>query len=210
MKLVFAIPTIIRADLLAESLQDLAQRVHAFSGLVLVDNGWQTFHLPETLKPITLIVKAGRNLGVAGSWNLASDIAFHTLKADYVVHLNDDIVLGQDPEDIKRELLRNGEPDLMIGPFHWCAFALKCGVFESIGKFDVAFFPAYYEDRDFLYRAKLGKLGVVGNAKSLDPFHKRNASSGGEQVGPRDHYMKKWGGVPGSERFTIPFDGVSP
>lgn len=94
------------------------------------------------------------------------------------------------------------------------------------GRFDQLFAPAYFEDSDLYYRLKLA--GVEEEIVPARYYHELTAGpNGGCFVGcistmadPErwkrhrriiqrngDRYLAKWGGKPGEERFTVPFDG---
>lgn len=86
---------------------------------------------------------------------------------------------------------------------------------DAIGGFDTAFTPAYFEDSDYFRRVRLANLGSVfldevlvehdrSRTSRVDPQIAREAEAVGARN--RDLYIRKWGGPPGSERFTRPYD----
>jgi len=98
-------------------------------------------------------------------------------------------------------------------------FAVKRKTIEKVGLFDEAIYPAYFEDNDFHYRLKLEKLhGYCVHASvyfhygsrtaKIDPDFKAYLDA--RYVKNREYFVRKWGGEPGKEKFTEPFDGNGP
>jgi len=90
----------------------------------------------------------------------------------------------------------------------------KKGVFDRIGYIDVNFYPAYYEDNDYVRRAINAETPscTVNNAVYFHFWSRTiHQETGGSthryfQMN-RNFYILKWGGDFGKERFTLPFDG---
>ncbi len=88
-------------------------------------------------------------------------------------------------------------------------------VFEKIGYIDVNFYPAYYEDNDYVRRAV--NAGVTNSCRVLNSiyfhFWSRTLHQGTGGSNPsyfhenRTFYMRKWGGDFGYELFDEPFNG---
>jgi GT2 family glycosyltransferase len=85
---------------------------------------------------------------------------------------------------------------------------------ERLGCFDENFYPAYCEDQDYARRAALAGL-EEGNCGDTEVFHagstailtdyalrKQNEVS---QSLNQAYYRRKWGGDPGTERYSSPF-----
>jgi hypothetical protein len=103
----------------------------------------------------------------------------------------------------------------------WHLIALHRCLFETVGFFDEAFWPAYWEETDFLYRLKLaGLVGVddEGNIShdswlfvDVDGEFGRQAATLQDCLAPvnlmesQQRYEAKWGGPSGAEQFTVPF-----
>jgi GT2 family glycosyltransferase len=95
-----------------------------------------------------------------------------------------------------------------------CAFMLTRGCWESVGAFDEAFYPAYFEDNDYYYRMKLAGLLAITLPTALC-FHFGCRTSTEAYAGPmaarqgflrcREYYIQKWGGPPHAEAFRTPF-----
>jgi hypothetical protein len=92
----------------------------------------------------------------------------------------------------------------------------KRAVFEKIGYIDAHFYPAYYEDNDYVRRAVLAGLKscTVGNAFYFHFWSRTiKQGSGGSTTryfeNNRRYYHVKWGGDFGKETFTQPFNGAT-
>ena len=90
----------------------------------------------------------------------------------------------------------------------------KKEIMEKIGYIDVNFYPAYYEDNDYVRRAVYAELESC-RVTSAIYFHfwsrTIHQGSGGStheyfQMN-RNFYRKKWGGDFGKEKWGVPFDG---
>jgi GT2 family glycosyltransferase len=94
----------------------------------------------------------------------------------------------------------------------FACFILNKQRYIDIGRLDINFYPVYYEDMDFLYRASLRNLlvGVVlditvkhaaGSTIKYTIDYSKYLTRNGE------YYKKKWGNPPHMEKYSIPFDG---
>lgn len=100
---------------------------------------------------------------------------------------------------------------------NFSAFALTKECWEEVGEFDEIFAPAYFEDNDYHYR-----MGLCGVSSIVLPpamfFHfgsgtQNEANENGLPMVPggmfennRASYARKWGGIPGQEKFSHPFN----
>ena len=93
----------------------------------------------------------------------------------------------------------------------------KRDIFDAIGYIDVNFYPAYYEDNDYVRRAV--NAGITKSCRVLNSiyfhFWSRTIHQGtGGEYHPkyfhenRTFYMRKWGGDFGHELWNVPFNGV--
>lgn len=100
---------------------------------------------------------------------------------------------------------------------NFSAFALSRECWEMVGEFDELFEPAYFEDNDYHYRMKLaGVKAVVYPPALFYHYGSRTQNeanetglpcvSGGMFENSRALYVKKWGGVPGEEKFISPYN----
>ena len=92
----------------------------------------------------------------------------------------------------------------------------KKSVFDKVGYIDVNFYPAYYEDNDYVRRAILaGTKSCTANNSFYFHFWSRtiHQGSGGSNNYffnlNRNFYIIKWGGDFGSEKYEIPFNNKS-
>jgi GT2 family glycosyltransferase len=91
---------------------------------------------------------------------------------------------------------------------------LKKSVFEKIGYNDVNYYPAYFEDNDYVTRAVNinVKACFMVNAVFFH-FWSRTIHQGNGGSNPnffemnRRYFITKWGGTPLETRYRIPFDG---
>lgn len=213
LKIAVGIPTINRADLLAENLADLATNMGAIERLYIVDNGAQKFVIP---KPFTLthhLHRPNKNLGVSSSWNYMMRKAFTEDNIDYLLMLNDDIVLGKTLQKILTIISNNPTIELFVHANNWCVFLLNKTIVDKVGYFDEKFFPAYYEDNDYYYRSKLAGVKMLTTFRPLQCKRfrisqsiKKDPELGKGSSKNHEYYKKKWGGDPRKEKFITPFN----
>lgn len=201
-KLAVGIPTYNRYDLLEPILPKYALD---FPGIrmYIVDNGRQGVRSDQAI-----VIENESNVGVGASWNQLCRTIFEN--HEYALILNDDIYLGRGYEDVI-DLVERKKGFVRATP-DWCAFAMSKGVYEKVGPFDECFMPAYYEDKSYERRMRL--LGLpVNTHPRLNPIIYRSSQSL-----ERDHsildqakrnkrlYIDMWGGEPGKEKFSQPFN----
>jgi GT2 family glycosyltransferase len=125
---------------------------------------------------------------------------------------NDDIRFAQDTC-----ALALATPGPMVAICSWACFLQREECWQAVGEYDEAIWPAYFEDNDYHYRMRLRGLdyvplagGAVTHARSstlamFDASQREAMAKSFESN--RDYYVQKWGGMPGKERFTLPWDG---
>lgn len=211
MKYSFAIgiPTLNRADLLNPTLEKYFQQFPDVE-IFIVNNGDK--QITSRSENFT-IHKPDSNYGVAKSWNYLCDQIFKD--HEYALILNDDIEINLNQDELNNFLV-NQKFDLVKCEenFHLCSFALSKQYFSK-ERFDESFYPAYFEDRDYLYRLKLNK-GKMLSHRYLNPSKFINSATISPQGGDpsinknyhqlRHFYMQKWGGMVDSEIFSSPFN----
>jgi cephalosporin hydroxylase len=213
-KLFVGIPTINRADLLHESLDDLATNLPDLYQLCIIDNGGQDISVPNSLKDITTIIRPKHNLGVAGSWNYLIDKFFNS-NGDHLLILNDDIVLTKTSSDLKKIVETHKNYSVIYSKLGWCSFFISQKAIDAVGYFDTTFYPAYFEDNDYIYRLKLsGAFPVIDEGCNPSIYRgsmtiQKDQSLNRDFYALREHYNKKWGGPPGEETYASPFGGVN-
>lgn len=199
------IPTLNRADLLISSLSFYAKQDFPDTQIHVVDNGNQMFpEYPDNVE----IIRNEKNVGVGASWNMLCEKIFQ--KSDYALILNDDIYLGKSTQYINNIINKYPTHFLTATP-DWCAFIIPKRIWQSVGKFDECFFPAYYEDNSYAYRMKLaGKIHI--KTPLLNPFVYKSSQTLEKdltildaRIKNKELYIKMWGGEPMKEKYTTPY-----
>ena len=201
-KLVVAIPTINRADLLNEAL---AKYFEDFKNthIAICDNGNQDI---ITREENFMIYRPQENLGVAKSWNMLIDYS-DKIGATHVLILNDDIYLGKNETELALLIKNNLDADFINSFHNWCSYILRVDIWKKAGMFDEEFFPAYFEDNSFDY-----KMTLVGAKKTwtsfLDPIVYRNSMTIAKDptlnqkfMQNKQIYIQMWGGLPSEEKY---------
>lgn len=73
-----------------------------------------------------------------------------------------------------------------VGMANGCCLLVPADVFRTVGMLDEAFF-LYYEDTDFIWRARAAGFRVIYEPRAV-VYHHESASSGGERVSPLTLY----------------------
>jgi len=199
------IPTLNRADLLNPSLQKY-QRDFKGIDIHIIDNGQQELLKTEN----TYIHKEDSNLGVAASWNKLCRIIFQ--KNDWALLINDDIYLGYTPNTVNAAILKS-KVGIVQSAFNWSVILISKKLYEKVGEFDETFFPAYYEDSDYMYRLQMLRLRHEVDL-SLNPlvvlqsqtYHKAPELVNKAMKENRLRYIEKWGNSPLLEIFKTPYN----
>jgi len=115
-------------------------------------------------------------------------------------------------DGIRPEGFHYGGPD-----FSCCLIRKEC---HRWFQFDEGFVPAYHEDNDFHRRLQLAGFGERIYGLNIPFLHYGSATVNRSpdiraQWQPRfaacqRYYVEKWGGLPGSETFTFPFNQSLP
>lgn len=125
--------------------------------LIVIDNGARVRDLPQVATE-QYVIYSPENLGVAASWNLGIKM---TPSAPWWLIANYDLVW---PEHSLARMAAAARQDALVlsaGTPPWCAFALGDKVVESVGLFDEAFYPAYFEDNDYERRVQAAGMPIV-------------------------------------------------
>jgi hypothetical protein len=199
------IPTLNRADLLNPSLQKY-QRDFKGIDIHIIDNGQQELLKTEN----THIHKEDFNLGVAASWNKLCRIIFQ--KNDWALLINDDIYLGYTPNTVNAAILKS-RVGIVQSAFNWSVILISKKLYEKVGEFDETFFPAYYEDSDYMYRLQMLRLRHEVDL-SLNPlvvlqsqtYYKAPELVNKAMKENRLRYIEKWGNSPLLEIFKTPYN----
>ncbi len=211
---VFAIgiPTINRADLL---IPTLARYKQDFPGTLIfvVDNGCQSFPI---LNEFVTIYPTPTNVGVAASWNFLAQQAFLLHDLPFLWLLNDDVYSGKKENQILDLFNFNEGEQFFCSPGSLSSFIIGRDLFKKIGPFDEQFFPAYFEDNDYLYRMKLAGCNKrVTSWLSCEEYRNSSSIEKDPSLNRRfdtnkQYYLAKWGGLPEYEKFKTPFNKPLP
>lgn len=199
---------------------DLAERMLASidvpARVVVVDNG----HIGmagdfEVMRPIA-------NLGFGGSIN---SVICQTPEAAWWMWAGADLAFAPgDLAHIAQLMDRARVPQLVTGDrsderllrFAYGALNREC--IEAVGLLDEGFFPAYFDDDDYEYRCRTGGVswitynGAISHSRSATINSDPALAAANARTFPMNHarYVAKWGGPPGSERFSRPWDRPVP
>lgn len=232
------IPTIHADGDLIECIQSICDQTLPVSEIIILDNSEKTLaienykriqgHLENFLHAydiqITYILTYGSDSGsfsVAESWNY---FARNTPLSNMLLVLNDDVVLGDTAVETLYKAWNkfSDAPVLLPDTGDWCVFVWNTKIaLTSIGLFDTAFYPAYWEDCDYAYRIRLTGLepkcidGVLYTHKGSQTI-KKYESTGVDMESKhhqhfrrnREYFRRKWGTVDPSTLSNLrPFQG---
>jgi GT2 family glycosyltransferase len=122
-----------------------------------------------------------------------------------------------EPKNVGALLARDKE-GLGVTPHpDFSAFALSRRCWKEVGEFDEIFAPAYFEDNDYHYRIKLAGMDAITYPPAMFYHYGsrtlEEASENGKRTVTseafnrnRAMYGMKWGGRPGGETYTTPYD----
>lgn len=121
-----------------------------------------------------------------------------------------------DQATLESEPLEQGSDDTA----DMSCFMIDKRLFEKVGEFDEIFEPAYHEDKDMLYRIKIAgqktKRSLAARYFHIDRTTLKGATLNNDEAFlattrvqmdiSMERYGEKWGGLPGSEKFTKPYN----
>lgn len=144
------VPVLNRYDLLQRLLDSID---HEVQHLLIIDNGssyveeTQELEIPDTVQQTTYLPMPS-NLGVSASWNLG--IKLFPLDTHWTFASND---MWYEPGELaKLAQAKPNELTLMSDFPYFHSFAIGEEVIQRLGIFDEAFYPAFFEDSDYLER----------------------------------------------------------
>ncbi len=153
------IPVLNRYDLLQRCLDSIN---YPIGHLLIINNGASEnpedfeLHVPELVEETTYLPMPA-NLGVAESWNLG--VKSFPFAENWFFASNDVVFHG----DALEKLCEAHTEHLTLSnvfPF-WQVFSLGYGAATRVGLWDPSFFPAYFEDNDYLRRCEHFGVEVV-------------------------------------------------
>ncbi len=205
-KFAIGIPTLNRADLLLPTLEKYSKDFPDVP-IIVIDNGNQP-ELEAHKLHSRFVCK--ENLGVAASWNALCEMIF--MNYDWALLLNDDIYCGYTTEVVNAAIERS-KVGIVQSALNFSVLLISEELYKKVGKFDEKFYPAYFEDSDYLYRLKL--MGIRQEIDySLNPvdvkisqtYEKNPELVNKAMVDNKARYIEKWGGLPLLEQFKIPYN----
>lgn len=170
------------------------------------------------------------NTGVSAGWNEGIRQAIEK-RCDVAIIANDDIVLA--PGTIHKLVTgvwhegydlvtpaNTRDATLATEPAYAESADFSCFMIEpesflsKFGRFDENFFPAYFEDNDMAYRMRLSggtyrcrvDAGMHHKGSVTQNWEGYQVVSGSMFECNRAYYVNKWGGVPGHEAYTNPYN----
>lgn len=211
-----------------DGLEALVDSIDIPARLVVVNNGKQD-DVVRSLRGRNPRVEAvemgdGSPWSVARSWNEL----MREYEQRYVVEeqgrvpliiSNDDIVFRRGTLKMMRDdHIHNGQTySVLLSDAHWSCYMINpVECWARVGHFDEAFFPAYHEDCDYDRRLKLARHAPIHRGYPV--IHEGSAtikSYPEVEMEQRHHrffrrnqnyYVAKWGGLPGEETYTRPFE----
>lgn len=163
------VPVLNRYDLLQNMLDSIDFPIRH---LMIIDNGegpTEVISIPDWVKEATY-TPIPNNLGVPGSWNLGIKSLPHNNRWFFA---SNDVEFGPGALELMAQAMPNCLTLMSRAPY-WQAFVLGETVVDKIGLFDEAFYPAYFEDNDYMRRMSEADLPVY----RLDvPIEHHNSST---------------------------------
>lgn len=167
----------------------------------------------------------GRNLGVARSWNTGIEYAL-ARGVDFITLASTSIRFHDGGHGLARTADLAAENHQWPYGFEsmngWHLITFGARFFDEVGFFDEEFHPAYFEDNDMIWRARCaGILEPAGGDRAArkipwigalkydcvrDGHAIANCDINVDLAALRDYYTRKWGGPPGEEKWTRPFN----
>jgi GT2 family glycosyltransferase len=224
---VVILPTIVRRpDLLSRALGSID---HPVDRLVIVDNSLTGYQIDqdgpwrsvEYIRPI---------LGLGNHGGINAGIS-QTPQAPWWLWINDDIQFGPgDLSEIVDMVESSDEPCVVTGDrkdtryLMFCYGAINRAAFDKIGLVDEwTFYPIYYGDNDYLYRARLAGVEWIEFNGSISHGDDGMTASATIRSSPEmslanqrtvfeneRRYAEKWGGPPDRERYSTPWNQPVP
>ena len=191
------IPVLNRYDLLQRCLDSIN---YPIGHLLIINNGAsdnpEDFELsiPELVEETTYLPMPA-NLGVAESWNLG--VKSFPFAENWFFASNDVVFHGDALEKLSKAHTEHLTLSKLF-PF-WQVFSLGYGAATRVGLWDASFFPAYFEDNDYLRRCEHFGVEVVkldlnishdnsSTLKSSNHFQDRNQQTFASN---RDYFESK-------------------
>lgn len=215
MKYVVAIPCVNRIDLLREAIESIKPY---WNNLVLIDNtGSEELHR-QTFGKKFPIIEPIVPLSFSQTMNAILRIAVEKLCDFYITMHNDALADNGTPEKLLEFIHQLFETKRNWGVVFTHYDVLSTFNTEAVldvGPWDTVF-PQYFADNDYYRRVRIKGYEAIDSGLSV--FH-QNEGSNTINSDPmlniinsrtfnlyKAYYISKWGGEPGRERYSIPFN----
>jgi len=163
-------------------------------------------------------VGGGQVVGDELAWVVNNDVRLHR---ENLLHLS--MAFSENPEalfvsavgvDEETWKSRSGVDLLQRGGPDFSCFLISRECHERY-RFDEGFTPAYFEDNDYHRRMQLAGAGDKIYSVNVPYLHYGSATINRSEKAregwnaqfeqSRSYYVRKWGGLPGEERYKVPF-----
>jgi GT2 family glycosyltransferase len=222
MNIIVGIPTLNRFDLLTSSIDSALSGSVPPDEIYVIDNSggayperWQARYHNRVMVHVSSV-----NHGVAKSWNMLRSIA--RIEQAQLILSNDDITFA--PDTIEQLLLaaetrpRAGIVSAIEGQ-RFSLFWLNPELYaDPAWAFDEAFQMAYFEDNDYAWRLTLARWQLaiaptavthVGSATLAAMTPEQLTAKHAAYAHNAQYFVRKWGGPPHAEIYSIPFGGAA-
>jgi len=152
------------------------------------------------------VYRPARNLGAAGAWNHV----FRTSPGPWLIAGNDVAFHAGAIVACDRAVSENPDATVLYADGYSVFVMTELGI-AQVGYFDESFWPAYFEDDDHYYRSRLAHAKQV-RVDGCGCAHEKSATIKQDPTlnnykALLNHYVEKWGGPPGGEAWTVPYNG---
>lgn len=217
------IPIVNRGDLLLRCVSSIDEPIHT---LFIINNGTSddvagAIHQIKERAIVSgnlfteIRVERYKNLGCSRSWNRI----MAACPGPWLISGNDMKFMPGSVKKINDALAANPDASIVCADGYAIFCMTPLGI-QKVGLFDENFYPAYYEDLDHFRRVQLSGAKAVGvpdfkfvhgeaphwgsaTLKSDPGLEKKFAIFTSNL---REYYIRKWGGEPGKEKFTRPYN----
>jgi GT2 family glycosyltransferase len=209
------VPTLKKYDLLDNLIESCENSNIKPDQYIIVDNGLK-YHPKNYFDKIKIIVPENNSWGLSTCWNMF----MHQYEGMKII-ANDDIYFYPDTiEKIIKAYNERPEDWFSLQKENGTLLGFSCVIirdtcFTDVGDFDENFYPAYYEDCDYLYRMNLlnkkeyhilcnweHEHSATFKSLSSSEMEKHHTTFKKNQ----DYFIKKWGALSPNEIYKTPFD----
>lgn len=227
-------PTYKRFDLLVSMIDSAESGSSKPDGYIILDNSagqlvpYLEVHANYILQmPNVQILVSGYNMGVARGWNAlmrATEQQHGT--SPWCLIANDDVRFNHGTIRLFKEAIATVDTSkhaILCGDIDnvnaFSMFAVNPELLRNtVGWFDATIWPAYHEDGDMNYRSEMRGMSLYrinmatavhneGGSATLKSYNAQEEEIHHHQFRRNQtYYHAKWGGLPGEEKYTVPFN----